>query len=109
MKIAVATIDGQVAAHFGHCREFVLYDTEGSHITAKNIVPSPAHQPGALPRFLGQQGVDCVIAGGMGPSAQNLLAQQNISTIIGATGPADEVIKAYLAGNLQLGDSACHH
>lgn len=45
----------------------------------------------------------------MGPSAQELFAQQNISVVIGASGPIDDVVKAYLSGDLTLGDSACHH
>jgi predicted Fe-Mo cluster-binding NifX family protein len=109
MRIAIATLNGEVAAHFGHCQQFTLYDLEGSKVTKKTTVPSPAHRPGVLPRFLADQGVNCIIAGGMGPSAQGLFAEQNIAVIIGAAGPTDQVIKDYLAGNLELGDSACHH
>lgn len=109
MKVAVATESGQVAAHFGHCPEFTIYDVEDNQVKSKTVVTSPPHQPGLLPRFLGEKGVNCIIAGGMGPSAQELFAQQNISVVIGASGPIDDVVKAYLSGDLTVGDSACHH
>ena len=109
MKIAVATENDHVAPHFGHCQAYTLYDIEDNRIVAKNVVPSPVHEPGLLPRFLGERGVNCIIAGGMGPSAQNLFAQQNISVVIGASGSTDDVVASYLAGDLELGDSACHH
>ncbi|MGI6129512.1 MAG: NifB/NifX family molybdenum-iron cluster-binding protein [bacterium] len=109
MRIAVATDNNQVAAHFGHCQEFTLYDAQDGKVTAKTVVPSPAHQPGLLPRFLGEKCVNCIIAGGMGPSAQDLFAQQNIAVVVGASGPTDDVVKAYLSGDLSLGASACHH
>ena len=63
---------------------------------------------GTFTAFLGEKGVNCIIAGGMGPSAEEL-CQQNISVVIGASGPIDDVVKAYLSGDLTLGSSACHH
>ena len=109
MRVAIATQNKEVAPHFGHCQEYTLYDTAEGEITAKTVVPSPVHQPGLLPRFLGEQGVNCIIAGGMGPSAQDLFAQQKIFVVVGAQGPVDDVIAAYLSGELELGESACHH
>lgn len=109
MRIAVATENGQVAQHFGRCPEYTLFDVENGQIRAKVVIPNPGHQPGFLPRYLAEKGVSCIIAGGMGPSAQDLFAVQGIKTVLGANGPADEVVKAYLAGNLALGTSTCEH
>jgi len=109
LKIAVASENGQVSPHFGHCPEFTIFDVEAGRITDKTVIPNPGHQPGFLPRFLGEKGVACVIAGGMGPSAEELFAQQNIKTVVGAAGSVDDVIEAYLGGTLELGRSACDH
>lgn len=109
MKIAVASENGQVSPHFGHCPEFTIFDVEDGRVRDKAVVPNPGHQPGFLPRFLGEKGVACIIAGGMGPSAEELFAQQNIKTVIGAAGSVDDVIEAYLGGTLELGRSACDH
>lgn len=109
MKIAVSTEAGNVAAHFGRCSAYTLFDVQDGNITSKEEIANPGHQPGFLPRFLSQKGVNIVIAGGMGPRAQNLFHQNNIQTIIGVQGPVDEVIDVYLKGELEPGEDLCNH
>ena len=67
MKIAVASLSGQVAEHFGHCEAFLLLDS----LTGKSEqVLNPGHKPGFLPNFLGDLGVEVIISGGMGGGAE---------------------------------------
>jgi len=108
-KIAVATEGADVASHFGRCPEYTLVDLSAGKVTGKKVVPNPGHQPGFLPRFLGEMGVNCVIAGGMGMRAQNLFAEQGIQTVVGVTGPVDDALSRYLAGQLAGGESLCSH
>lgn len=67
MKIAVPLTNGVLSAHFGHCEEFALLeiDKDQKTILGKTILKPPAHEPGVLPRWLGQLGVNVIIAGGM--------------------------------------------
>jgi predicted Fe-Mo cluster-binding NifX family protein len=109
MKIAVSTEAGNVAAHFGRCSAYTLFEVKDGNITSKEEIPNPGHQPGFLPRFLSQKGVDIIITGGMGPRAQNLFHQNNIQTIIGVQGPVDEIIDVYLKGELEPGEDLCDH
>ncbi len=109
LKVAVATEGTEVAQHFGRCSAYTLVDIEGGAATNKTTVLNPGHQPGFLPRFLAEKGVNCVIAGGMGPRAQNLFAEQEIKTIIGVTGPVEEAINSYIYGSLAGGESLCEH
>lgn len=108
-KVAIATDGPVVAQHFGHCPAYTIIEVNDGTTINKTVVPNPGHQPGFLPRFLGEKGVSCVIAGGMGPRAQDLFAEQGISTIIGVTGPVEDVIRSYLNGNLAGGESLCEH
>ena len=112
MRIAIPLADGRVSAHFGHCEHFALIDTDPDNqtVTYQSRVPAPAHEPGLLPEWLQQQGVDLVIAGGMGPRAQELLAHRGIRVLVGA--PSDDplaVVQAYLAGTLATGANLCDH
>jgi predicted Fe-Mo cluster-binding NifX family protein len=50
-----------------------------------------------------------MIAGGMGPRAQNLFAQEGIVTLMGATGRVDEVVRDFLNGAHIEGESLCEH
>lgn len=109
MKIAVSTESGNVAAHFGRCPAYTLFETKDGQIIRKEEIANPGHRPGFLPQFLSQKGVDLVIAGGMGPRAQNLFRQHNIETLIGVQGAVDTVVHAYLSGELEPGEDLCDH
>lgn len=109
MKIAVATEGGTVAAHFGHCSEYTLVDIHDGQPAGQLVLPNPGHQPGFLPGYLAEKGVKVIIAGGMGGRAQQLFADRGIETVVGVTGPVDEVVRDYLAGTLEEGESQCDH
>lgn len=109
MKIAVSTDYGNVSAHFGRCASYTIYDINENNILAKEEIPNPGHEPGFLPQFLSEKGVQCIIAGGMGPRAQTLFAQKNIETVIGVQGAVEDVIQKYLDQELEAGSDLCDH
>lgn len=107
MRIAVATENGIVSSHFGHCSGFTIYDTSEGKITSSRFVPNPGHEPGALPVFLSDMKVQIVIAGGMGERAQTLFSQNNIDVIVGASGSVDGAAASYLNGSLKSAGVVC--
>ena len=109
MKIAVASNNHQVSEHFGHCEDFLIYSTEENKIINETKVGNPGHKPGFLPNFLGDQGVEVIIAGGMGGGAVEIFNERNIEVILGAKGEATAAVEAYLAGNLKSTGSICHN
>ena len=112
MKIAIPLANGKLSLHFGHCDEFALIDVdeEKKQIVTKEILTSPPHQPGLLPRWLGEKGANCIIAGGMGQRAIGLFDEQNIRVIIGAPANSpDDIVNAYLNGDLKTGENVCDH
>ncbi len=109
MKIAVAAQGNQVSPHFGHCEKFCVFEVKDGQVVGKIWLSNPGHEPGLLPRLLADHGVNVVIAGGMGVRAQQLFAARGIEVVTGAAGPLEEVVAAYLAGNLSLGPNLCDH
>ncbi len=109
MIVAVATEENKVAAHFGRCPEYTLYELGDHKVIEEQVIANPGHQPGFLPRFLANMGVKCVIAGGMGPRARSLFAEEGIETYVGVEGPVKNAVDAYLNGNLEPGPSTCEH
>lgn len=112
MRFAIPMIDGRLCAHFGHCERFALIDTDpaAKTIVGRQEVDAPEHQPGLLPGWLADRGADIVVAGGMGPRAQDLFAQRGIEVVIGV--PSDDpetVVQSYLAGTLRTGENSCDH
>ena len=109
MKIAVASDDTKVTGHFGHCKNFNIYDTEHQEIIKSESVENPGHRPGFLPNFLNDLGVNVIIAGGMGAGAMELFQEKGIETILGAEGDAKSAVEAYLKGELVSNEDACRH
>ncbi len=112
MRIAIPMEDGHLAQHFGHCRTFALVDVDPvlNQITALAEVPAPDHQPGLLPPWLKERGVDLVIAGGMGSRAIGIFQDVSIAVVVGAPAECAEALAAmYLNGSLAAGSNACDH
>ncbi len=107
MKIAIATENGSVAEHFGRCSEYTVFDIEGSTVANKNILANPGHAPGAIPEFLHNNGCNVIITGGMGRRAQGFFQQYNMECISGVQGDVEQVIKDYINGSLESGESTC--
>jgi ATP-binding protein involved in chromosome partitioning len=112
LRIAVPLANGRLAMHFGHCEQFALVDVDGETkaIGHSEVVAAPDHQPGLLPRWLAERGVQVVIAGGMGRRALGLFAENSIEVAVGAPGGTpEELAAAYLRGTLETGDNVCDH
>ena len=109
MKIAISTDQGYVSAHFGRCSSYTVVETKEGQVLKREEIPNPGHQPGFLPQYLSEKGINCIIAGGMGPRAQSLFAQKNIETIIGIQGSIDEIIEKFIKQKLEPGDDLCGH
>ncbi|HHU63613.1 MAG TPA: dinitrogenase iron-molybdenum cofactor [Clostridiales bacterium] len=107
MKIAVAGEGGRISEHFGHCEGFMVYEVEECGVVNKEFIQSPGHRPGFLPEFLKNLGVDVVISGGMGETAQQLFAQNGVQVIVGVRGDYDDAVKQYLKGELKSSGSIC--
>lgn len=107
---AVPTQSGMLSSHFGHCETFTLIETEDNAIVKESAVEPPAHQPGVYPKFLAEQGVNVIIAGGMGYNAQQLFAQNNIEVCIGvAEATPKALVEQYLQSVLKTGENLCDH
>lgn len=109
-KAAVPLAGGVLCNHFGHCEQFAVFHVQDGKIGATELHTPPPHEPGVLPRWLGDLGVNLIIAGGMGQRALGLFSEQGIRVITGA--PNHEpvaLVQSYLAGCLFTGPNVCDH
>ena len=107
MRIEISTDGGHVSAHFGRCPSFTIVDIEKGASVKKEVVDNPGHEPGFIPQFLHERGVECIVAGGMGMRATGFFADYGIQTIVGVRGAVDDVIKQLARGALKGGESLC--
>lgn len=109
MRIAVTYENGEVFQHFGHSEQFKVYETENGEVISSKVIGTDGAGHSALASFLGEQGIDVVICGGIGGGAQMALSEGGIELCAGASGNADEAVEAYLRGELINTGANCDH
>ena len=110
MRIAVAYEDGNVFQHFGHTKQFKLYDVDENEVVKEQLLDTNGSGHGALAGFLKAAQADVLICGGIGMGAQTALAEAGIRLYAGVQGSADEAAKALAKGTLVYDPNAhCDH
>jgi len=107
MKIAIPSeddsgLDSEVARHFGRAEYYTIIDLEDGKIKDVRVVKTPfrEHNPGDIPVFLKEEGVEAVLAYGMGWRAQELFNSLGIKVVTGANGRIRDIVEAFARGSL---------
>jgi predicted Fe-Mo cluster-binding NifX family protein len=115
MKIAVPIAgNDKIDDHFGHCESYSIYSvSDNKQITD---ISSLKHEQGCgcksnIAQKLASNGVNILLAGGIGSRAIENMHNAGISVIRGCNGSADENVKKYLLGEISDNGSVCqeHH
>ena len=112
MRIAIPLSGGRLSQHFGHSEQFLFVDAdfEQRKILNKKVETAPEHAPGVLPRWLAEQGVNVVIASGMGAHARELLAASSMQVLTGVSAMDPEVLVTdFMNARLETGANQCDH
>ncbi|GAI41723.1 unnamed protein product [marine sediment metagenome] len=117
MQIGVAAednsgLEAEVSMHFGRCPYYVIVEEKNGEIDPLiRVIANPyfsSHgEPGQIPSFLKEQGIEAIIAGGMGPRAVGFFNQLGIKAVTGATGKVKEAVDSFLEGELES-NKPCH-
>jgi ATP-binding protein involved in chromosome partitioning len=109
-KVALPVDGERLSTHFGHSGRFAIYDVKGGKVVRETFAEPPPHAPGVIPTWLAEQGVNLVIAGGLGHRAISVFERAGIKVVCGAPEqPPREVVDAYLLGTLSTGENVCDH
>ena len=110
MRVAATHENGEVFQHFGHTKQFKIYDIVDGTVNAAVVIDTNGSGHGALAGMLKAMHVDALICGGIGGGAQAALAEAGIRLYGGVSGSADEAVAALLKGNLAFDPEArCDH
>ncbi|GLI35065.1 NifB/NifX family molybdenum-iron cluster-binding protein [Desulforhabdus amnigena] len=94
-----------LGAHFGHCDLYTLIEVVDGQVKDIRVIPNVPHAQGgcmAPVNHLAQNGVQVLIAGGMGMRPLMGFTQVGISVLHGGSAQTvREAVDAYLAGQLQ--------
>ena len=120
MKVAIPTLgkgglDCERSGHFGHCDCFTVADVEDGKVGAVSVVDNPPHEEGGCMRpvaLLAQNGIDAIVAAGMGMRPMMGFAQAGITVYFENQTPGvGDVAQMAAAGTLPVmgEEHACHH
>jgi predicted Fe-Mo cluster-binding NifX family protein len=108
MKIAIPLIenlgkDSRISDHFGRAPYFGLIEYKDNGDYDLEIIENPLviHQPGEVPTFMKNNGINLVIARGMGERGYLILKKFGINVIRGANGTVDEIMKLFKEDKLK--------
>jgi predicted Fe-Mo cluster-binding NifX family protein len=109
-KLAIP-LEGEVlSGHFGHSSQFAFYEIEDDKIVSSSRQIPPPHEHGSIPKWLVENQVTDVLAGGIGPKAVDILNGHQINVFAGVeTDSSENLALNFLKGNLKYGSNSCHH
>jgi predicted Fe-Mo cluster-binding NifX family protein len=111
MKVAVPYLQGNVNAHFGSTQAFMVAEGVEGKLEKTTVfeVQGMQHNHSGIAGFLKEQGVEVILAGGMGAPMQQALKMQGFELFCGVQGPAVAAVEAFLRGEIEQSESTCGH
>ncbi|OQX52365.1 MAG: hypothetical protein B5M53_08725 [Candidatus Cloacimonas sp. 4484_209] len=98
-------LDGVLAYHFGRCPYFTFVEVDGEKIKQVTVQENPyvnSHEPGEVPQYIHNKGAEMIVAGGMGPRAQEWFTNLGVKPIAGAYGKIRDLIGAIIQGPAEI-------
>ena len=110
MRIAIPYYQGLIFQHFGHAKQFKIYEIEAHQILMEMIVEPEVSGHEAVASFLRSIDVRVVICGSIGEGSMRALQDAGILFYGGVSGLADDAITALVAGALAYDPNIkCQH
>jgi predicted Fe-Mo cluster-binding NifX family protein len=113
MKIAVpVTNNNQIEGHIGQCESynvFTISDKKEIEGIAKMKSPGGCGCNTDIATVLASDGVNVLLAAGIGGGSTNAFNKSGINVVRGCSGDATEVVKLYLSGLVEDKGSSCEN
>ena len=116
-------LEAEISEHFGHCDLFTLINIQEGNVTSVDTVANVEHGAGGCMEpvmLLKDQGVEAIVAGGMGARPMQALAEANIDVYFAEKNSlkkVQEAVDGIVQGNFPVmraeqackGAGTCHH
>ena len=111
-QIAIPTRDGMIDDHFGHCAYYTIVTIDNQKQVVKQErldSPQGCGCKSNIAQVMQEMGISLMLAGNMGMGAYNKLQDHGIAVIRGCQGKVEDVLRAYLNGELKDSLESCDH
>lgn len=99
-------LEAELMPHFGHCDVFTLVSVENGEVKDIRVLPNMPHNHGdctAPVRYLAEQGVTAMLAGGMGRRPLMAFQEQGIDVFFaGISGSVNAAVTDFAQGKLPV-------
>jgi len=100
MKLALAVWNGRISPVFDVSREIEVLDVENGQVVSRQMHDIETDNPFAKAARLADLGVETLVCGAVSRPLAAVVASQGIRMIPFVAGETEEVLAAFLAGNL---------
>ena len=101
-KIAVPVEAGNVCENFGHAPAFTVFRVKDGEVIGSYDVKNENQGHAGVVDMLWKNGVECVICGGIGEAALDMLGEAGIICLRGVKGKAADAIAHFIDGTLEF-------
>lgn len=98
-----------VNEHFGQSTSFSIVEIAGNQVRGATELSTKAHDHKGLANLLKENQVVSVVAGRIGPHAEQALADAGIKVYSGATGSIADVAASFAQGSVESPSSCGNH
>jgi predicted DNA-binding protein (UPF0251 family)/predicted Fe-Mo cluster-binding NifX family protein len=111
MIVAVPYLQGNVNPHFGSTQAFLVVHATDGKVQHRSVfeLQGMQHNHAGIAGFLKEQGVEVILAGGMGAPMQHALKGAGFEVLCGVSGPALDAVDAFLRQEIEPSDAICGH
>ncbi len=107
MKLAIMLYGTRVSPRYGYSQGVLIVEFNNQGEFVRTTLEIDQYYPDKIPDLLSKEGVEVVISGGMNQHFQNLFRLRGIDVIWGIIGEADDVLAAFMTGQLRPGMGCC--
>ena len=100
MKLALAVWNGRISPVFDTSRQLLVLEVEGGEVLSRREHEIAAEEAFAKVARLAELGVETLICGAVSRPLAEMIAMRGIRLVPFVAGDAEEVLAAFLAGNL---------
>jgi predicted Fe-Mo cluster-binding NifX family protein len=101
MNLAITTWDGWVSPVLDVAKRLLLVSVEGGQVRARTEADLEERLPAARARRIADLGVQVLICGALSQPLEAALSSAGVRVIPQTCGPVEEVLRAFLAGQLR--------